>query len=67
MELFCVGVERGKMGLEITIRTVLARPRKYVKNGFFKCSAFSIHCRNLILLNFLMIMFKEKCIMSNCR
>ena len=64
MELFYVGVERGKMGLEITIRTGFPRPRKCVKNGFFKCFAFSTHCRNLIRFNFLMIMFKEK-YMSN--
>lgn len=65
MKLFYVGVERGKMGLEITIRTVFPRPRKYVKNWFFKCSAFSTHCRNLVFFNFLMIIFKEKYIMSN--
>ena len=43
MELFYVDMERGKMGLEITIRTVFPRPKKYVKNGFFKSSAFSTH------------------------
>ena len=29
MELFRVGVERGKMGQEITSRTVFPRPKKY--------------------------------------